>query len=366
MQVGIVGLPLSGKTTVFKALTHGRGEKTGQSGSRMEPNVAVIKVPDKRIDALVQIFKPRKIVPADIQFIDVVGFQKSGGRGSGLESQALSHIAKVEALLHVVRAFEDEQAPHPDGSVDSLRDIEAMDLELAFWDLGIIEKRLERIASSMTKVRATERAAYETEAALLTRLKEGLEAGQPIRDLELTAEEEKLIRGFQFITAKPVLILLNVGEDQLAQLGRLTAEVESRLPHQHTKMMELSAKLEAELAELPEEEAGEFMEAMGLTERGADRVIKACYDLLGLISFFTGGEDEVRAWTIHRGETAVEAAGAVHTDIQRGFIRAEVVSYDDLIKAGSLAEARRQGKLRMEGKTYVIQDGDIAHYLFSI
>lgn len=366
MQVGIVGLPLSGKTTVFKALTHGRGEKTGQAAGRLEPNVAVIKVPDKRIDALVQIFKPKKIVPADIQFIDVVGLQKGSVRAPGLESQILSHIAKVEALLHVVRAFEDERVPHPDGSVDPIRDVEALDLELAFWDLGIIEKRLERIAASMTKVKATERAAYETEAALLTRLKEGLEGGHPIRDLELTDEESKLLRGFQFITAKPVLILLNVGEDQLSQPGKLTAEVEDRLPHRNTKMMELSAKLEAELAELEDEEAHEFMEAMGLTERGADRVIKACYDLLGLISFFTGSEDEVHAWTIRRGETAVEAAGAVHTDIARGFIRAEVVSYDDLVKAGSLPEARRQGKLRIEGRTYAIQDGDLAHYLFSI
>jgi ribosome-binding ATPase len=363
VQVGIIGLAQSGKTTVFKALTHGRGGDT-HAGSRLEPNVAVIKVPDKRFDAVVAKFKPKRAVPADIQFTDVAGLRKGSVQAHGMESQVLSHISKVDALLHVVRAFEDDKVPHPEGRVDALRDLETMDLELAFWDLGIIEKRLGRIVAEKSKVRATERAAYEVEAALLERLKGTLEEGQPIRDLDMTDEEEKLTRGFQFITQKPVLVLLNIGESQLSETGKLAEQTEKQYDHRHARVMDLSAKLEAELAELPDEEAAEFMADLGLQERGADRVIRAAYALLGLISFFTGPED-FHVWTVHQGANAVEAEAAIHTDLAHGFIRAEVLSYEDLMATGSTAEARREGKLKVEGKTYIVQDGDFIEVLFS-
>jgi GTP-binding protein YchF len=267
----------------------------------------------------------------------------------------------------VVRAFEDPAVPHPEESVDPLRDIETMNLELAFSDLGLIEKRLQRLESGIPKLRGAEREANEREADVLERLRDALEAGTPIREVELRPEEEKILRGFGFLTAKPLLILLNLSDDMLGeQADALRAEAEQRFGSPGVMIDAIAGKIEAEIARLDDEDAQMFLDDLGIKETGRERVIQRSYELLGLISFFTVGPDECRAWTINRDTPAVEAAGAIHSDIQRGFIRAEVVSYDDLVETGGLPEARKAGKLRLEGKTYIVQDGDIAHFLFNV
>lgn len=366
LQLVIMGLPQSGKTTVFNALTRAEAATGGFSTGEEEPNLATVKVPDPRLDELVRLAKPRRVVPADVQFYDIAGVAK-GIHEQGMSGRLLGYLSQGAALLHVVRAFEDPAVPHPEETVDPLRDIETINLELLFSDLGLIEKRLPRIAAAIPKLRGKEREAHEQEAATLERLREALEAGQPIREVELTPEEERLLRGFGFLTAKPMLILLNVGEDQLgAPAEALVAQARERFGRPGVVIDYLAGKIEAEIALLDEEDAALFMADLGIEESGRDHVIRLSYDLLGLMSFFTVGEQEVHAWTIRRGTTAVEAAGEIHTDIQRGFIRAEVVSYEDMVTYGSVAEARKAGKLRLEGKTYIVQDGDIIHFLFNV
>ena len=366
LRLVIVGLPQSGKTTVFNALTRSQATTGGFSGAEGEPNLATVKVPDPRLDALTPLFNPRRVVPADVQYLDVAGVAK-GIAETGMSGQLLGHLAQANALVLVVRAFEDPNVPHPEDTVDPLRDIETLFLEFTFSDLGLIEKRLTRIQQTVGKLRGTEREQHEREAAALERCKAALEQNTPIREVELDEEEQRLLRGFGFLTQKPVLVLLNVGENQLG--GRTEehiAAARERFARPAVEIDALAGKIEAEIAQLDEEDARLFMADLGIEEASRDRMIRLSYRLLGLISFFTVGPDENRAWTIRKGATAVEAAGEIHSDIARGFIRAEIATYDDMITLGSMAELKKHGKLRLEGKTYVMQDGDIAHFLFNV
>lgn len=365
VQLVLIGLPQSGKTTVFNALT-GAHVATGTfSGVEDEPNLATVKVPDPRLDVLTQLFKPRRTVPAEIQYWDVAGLAK-GIHERGLGGRLLGYLQQASALVHVVRAFDDPTVPHPEGSVDPLRDIETINMELLFVDLAMVDKRLQRIRAMIPKLRGQEREAHEREGAVLERLHRALSDGIPIRAIELQPDEEKLLRGFGFLTQKPLLILLNLGEERLSEAETLLAAASERLTGPGIAVEALPGKLEAELAQLAPDEAAAFMQELGISEQARNRVIRTSYRLLGLISFFTVGPDEVRAWTIRRGATAVEAAGTIHSDLAQGFIRAEVVHYDDLVRAGSLTEARKLGALRLEGRNYVVEDGDVVHILFNV
>jgi ribosome-binding ATPase len=366
VQIAIIGLPLSGKTTVFNALTGARA-RIGAYGASAEANVAVVQVPDPRPDALAKIFKPKKVVYATAEYVDAGGVVKTGGkRAAGLGGQLLNQISKADALLNVVRVFEDDSVPHPESSVNPARDVATMELELAYSDFGIIERRLERIREMANKVKPQEREASEREMGLLARLREGLEREIPIRAQDLTEDERTTIRTFQFLTAKPLLHLLNIGEGQIDRAGEIQAGVSEGDDVPETAFTTLPGKVEAEIAELDPQEKQQFLEAMGIEEPGIDRVIALSYRLLDYVSFLTVGDDEVRAWAVRRNTPAVKAAGAVHSDMERGFIRAEVVRHEDLVKAGSMAEARKRGVLRLEGKTYPVQDGDVVHVLFNV
>jgi ribosome-binding ATPase len=366
VQIAIVGLAGSGKTTVFNTLTRGHAETGGYGGVTL--NVGVVKVPDERLDRLAEIFKPKKIVQADVTYVDLPAPPASSEGRVGTEELPADHLARLrdsDALLHVVRAFEDPAVPHPAGSVDPARDLEQLDLEFALADLAMTERRLERLKGSGRHGTQAEREAAEREEVVLQRIHEGLEAGSPIRDLGLDDDATKAIRGFRFLTEKPVLVLLNVGEGDVAGEASLIERITAGYQHDQTLIDALSAKIEMELGELEPDEAAAFMEELGITESSLDRVIALSYRLLGLVSFLTAGPDEVRAWPITDGSTAVDAAGAIHTDLAKGFIRAETVAYDDLIRLGSMAEAKKAGRLRSEGKTYRVKDGDVLEILFS-
>ncbi|NNJ09554.1 redox-regulated ATPase YchF [Chloroflexales bacterium ZM16-3] len=360
MKLAIIGLANSGKTTVFNALTRGTAETAAYSSGQLEPNLAMVKVPDKRLEVLVQMFKPRKTTYADVQYVDVAGISGGGQQGGGLPPALLNYIGSADALLHVVRAFEDSTVPHPDGSVGVARDIATLDMELAFSDLAIIEKRLTRLTAEITKMATKDKELRTAERDLLLRLQAALESETPIRNVEMSEEEERLIRGYQFLTAKPMLLALNVGEDAINVPPSLD------YPFRNSGVVALCGKIEAELAQLDDEDAASFMADLGIHSPARDVVIQGSYDLLGLVSFLTAGEDEVRAWPIRRNTPAVEAAGTIHSDIQRGFIRAEIVAYNDLISAGSMSDAKKAGTVRLEGKTYIVQDGDICHFLFNV
>jgi GTP-binding protein YchF len=366
VQIAIVGLAGSGKTTVFNTLTRGHAETGGFGG--MELHVGVVKVPDERLDRLAAIFKPKKIVQADVTYVDLPAPPASTEGHVGTEDLPAEHLARLrdsDALLHVVRAFEDAANPHPEGTVDPPRDVDRLDTEFLLADLALVDRRLERLKTSGRHGTPAEREANEREEAILGRLKPALEQGSPIRDTALEPEEEKAIRGFRFLTQKPVLVLLNVGEGDLAGAGERIASLAAAYDHRQALVEALSARIEMELGELEPADAAVFMEELGIAESGLDRVIALSYRLLGLISFLTAGPDEVRAWPIHDGSTAVDAAGAIHTDLAKGFIRAETVAYDDLLTLGSMAEAKKAGKLRSEGKTYRVKDGDVVEILFS-
>lgn len=364
MDLGIIGFRQSGKTTIFNAVTRGTAE-TGSFGAGVQPNIGVVKVPDRRLDELAKLFNPKKFTLADIRYIDFPG-EAFGGGGTGPSQQFLAQLARCDALIHVVRAFHDESVPHPEGSVDPARDIAAMELELSFADAAFIERRLERIEAQMRSVKAGERDAAEREAALLRRLKAGLEAETPLRAQEISADERKLLVNYQFLTDKPLLIVLNVDDDAAARTAEIEAEYAVYGAKPQTAVAAIAGKIEQELAQMSDEEAAEFRAELGITEPGLDRMIRMSYELTGLISFFTVGPDECRAWNVRRGATAPEAAGKIHTDLERGFIRAEVVRWDDLLAAGSMAEAKKRGLVRQEGKTYVVQDGDVMNILFNV
>ncbi len=354
MRLGIIGLPQSGKTTVFNALTRGHQPIT-ISGGRFDVHTGVVDVPDTRIDRLSELFKPKKTIYAKVTYADIAGLE---GSQSAISGQLLNQLTQMDGLVHVVRCFDDENVPHPSGSVNPLRDITTMDTELLLNDMIAVERKLERLADEKHKGGGREKAVIDREAALFERFREALSHEVPLREVELTAEEEKTLSGFGFLTRKPMLVLLNLHE------GQDMPPVE--YSHPHCNMVALQGKLEMEIAQLDPADAADFMAEYGITQLGLERVIRVSYDLLGLISFFTVGPDEVRAWTLHRGSSAFEAAGEIHTDLQKGFIKAEVIPYDELLSLGGLKEATAKGRLRLEGKEYIVHDGEIVHIRFNV
>jgi len=362
MKVAIIGIPKSGKTTIFNALTRGKVEVTAYS-STLAPTTGVAKVPDSRLSVLEGIFQPKKTVPAEVSYTDIVGFIKGFGK-EGVGGELLNYLMTADALLQVVRAFDDNKTPHPEGSTEPKRDIASLDLELAISDLAIIERRLERLETGLKAAKAAERESHLKEQFLLQKVKAELEKDIPIRLQSLTEEELKILSNYQFLTAKPMLVVLNIGEEQISQASQLESEISSLYPQ--FAVVALCGKLEMELAQLSEEEAKEFREAMGLSKPALDRVIDLSYSLLGLVSFFTTVSSELKAWTIPSGTPAPKAAGKIHSDMERGFIRAEVISYGDLESCGNIAEARKRGLLRTEGKNYIVQDGDVVTFLFNV
>jgi ribosome-binding ATPase len=362
MKVAIIGIPKSGKTTVFNALTKGSVQVATYSPT-LTPHTGVAKVPDARLSALAGMFQPRKTVPAEVSYTDVAGSIKSFG-AEGVGGEFLSYLTTSDALLQVVRAFEDDLAPHPEGSIDPMRDIASLDLELAISDLAIMERRLDKLETSLKAAKAAERESHVKEQRLLQKVKSDLENDIPIRLQGLPEEELKMLANYQFLTAKPMLVVLNIGEEQIPKASQLEGEIGSLYPQ--FAVVALCGKLEMELAQLSDAEADEFRAALGLGKPALERVIDLSYGLLGLVSFFTTVSDELRAWTIPGGTLAPRAAGKVHTDMERGFIRAEVISCADLQSCGSLVEARKRGLLRTEGKSYVVQDGDAVTFLFNV
>ncbi len=360
MQIGIIGLPNSSKTTIFNALTRGQAETTPVPAAAAEIHTATVDVPDTRVQILSDMYHPRKTTYAHVQYNDIAGLAPGVGRQGGIPGALLNAIAQNDALLHVVRAFEGDTIPHPELTVDPQRDLAALDSELLLSDLLIVETRLERLQKDLKATQTDRREAAAREQALLLRLREALEAGTPVRDVEMSADEEKSLRGFAFLTAKPVLVVLNIGDD-----GE-TVRTPLRYDHRQSALLELRGRLEMEIAQMEGEEAETFLQEFGISEPTLNRMIRSCYDLLGLQSFFTVGEDEVRAWTVRQGATAVEAAGTIHSDLARGFIRAEVVAYEDLIAAGSHAAAKERGQVRLQGKDYIVQDGDILNIRFNV
>jgi GTP-binding protein YchF len=352
MKLGIIGLPQSGKTTIFNAVTRGNAPTTASAG-RIEVHTSVVDVPDARVDRLSAMFKPKKTIYAKVTYADIAGLE-SGMAKSGISGTLLNQLTQMDGLIHVVRCFADENVPHPSGSVDPARDAAAMEGELLLNDLIAVERKLERLTEERKKG-GTDKLLNERQTALFTRLHEILSAEKPLRGTQITAEEEKYLSGFGLLTRKPLLVLLNLGEGQSAP------ELKTSTP-----VAALQGKLEMEIAQLPPEDAAVFMQEYGIQELGLNRMIKASYDLLNQQSFFTVGEDEVRAWTTRRDATAVEAAGEIHTDLQKGFVRAEVVACQDLLELGGMAEAKAKGKLRLEGKEYVVKDGDIVHIRFNV
>lgn len=364
----IIGLPSTGKTTVFNALTHAEAATGNFGASGDEPNLATVKVPDPRLDALTDLFKPERKMPADVQYLDVAGIAK-GIAEKGMSGQLLGHLSQADTLVHVVRAFEDSNIAHTEETVDPIRDIETLNLELLFSDLGLIEKRMLRIESQLGKMRGPEKEINERELAVLVILKAAIESDKPLREVidDIDPDDYKLVRGFGFLTAKPLLILLNTGEDQLGEpTEALLAKARATLGGPKVSIDAIAGKIEMEIGQLDAEDASAFMADLGIRESGLDRIIRESFNLLGLMPFFTVGPDECRAWTIRRGATALEAAGEIHSDIQRGFIRGEVIGYDAMIEARTMAEVRKAGALRREGKTYVVQDGDIINFLFNV
>jgi hypothetical protein len=365
MRLGIIGLPQAGKTTIFNALTRGHrpvGSPRVVGGGRFEVHTAVVPVPDPRVDALAAMFQPKKTTYAQVTYADIAGLEAeppSGAGKSGFSGPLLNQLAAMDGLVHVVRAFDDPTVPHPSGSVNPERDVTAVDNELLLNDLIAVERKLERLDDELKKGNVRDRGQHAQETALFAKLQQALTADRPLRDVDLSPLEEKLLSSYGLLTRKPMLIVLNTGDDAGADAARLA------YPHARSAVVALRGKLEMEIAQLRPEEAAEFLKEYGIAEPSLNRVIKLSYELLGLLSFFTVGEDEARAWTVRRGATAPEAAGEVHSDMQKGFIRAEVTRYEDLAALGGYAEVRAKGRLRLEGKEYVVQDGDVLNIRFS-
>jgi len=351
MKLGIIGLPQSGKTTIFNALTRGN-TPTSASAGRLEVHTAVVDVPDARVDRLSEMFKPRKTIHAKVTYTDIAGLE--GTSKTGISGALLNQLTQMDGFLLVVRAFASDSVPHPTGSVDPKRDLEGMTSELLLNDLIAVERKLERLTEERKKG-GTDKTVNERQTALFTRLHEALDANVPLRKLDLDSEEARELSSFGLLTRKPLLTVFNLGE------GQKPPQVEP--DHPTTALM---GQLEMEIAQLGPDDAAIFMKEYGIEELGLSRMIGLSYDLLQLQSFFTVGEDEVRAWTVRRGSTAVEAAGEIHTDLQHGFVRAEVVAYEDLIALGGMTEAKAKGKLRLEGKDYPVKDGDIVHVRFNV
>jgi ribosome-binding ATPase len=351
MKTGIIGLPLVGKTSLFKILTRVRLAANVTHGAT---HIGVATVPDKRLDQLVPLYNPKKVTHASVEYVDVGGMMKDRARDAAF----LTEIRQVDCLAHVVRLFEDPASPHPSGSLNAARDADSVDIELMLHDLDQITRRLERLEKDLKKKRDP---VLEREEAALLKCKAALEAETPLRQVEFTPEENKILFGFMFLSRKPMLFVINLGEEEVGDIANVVEKhnLSALAARPNTKVVPFCGKIEAELAELSDDEAAEMMSGYGLAEPGRDRVLRATYELLGLISFFTAGDPEVRAWTIERGTNAQRAAGVIHTDLERGFIKAEVVFWDKLLEAGSLARAKENGHVRLEGKEYVVKDGDV-------
>ncbi|MBR4174520.1 MAG: redox-regulated ATPase YchF [Lachnospiraceae bacterium] len=365
MKLGIVGLPNVGKSTLFNSLTKAGAQAANFPFCTIDPNVGVVSVPDERLDKLAALYNSKKVTPAVIEFVDIAGLVKGASKGEGLGNQFLANIREVDAIVHVVRCFEDSNVIHVDGSVDPLRDIETINLELIFSDLEVLERRIAKVSKT---ARMDKNAAKEL--ALLERIKKHLEDGKLAITMELENEdEEEMFPTFNLLTAKPVIYAANVSEDDLADDGvsnEMVKKVREYAKENSSQVFVICAAIEEELAELSDDEKQEFLADLGIEKAGLDKLVEASYDLLGLMSFLTSGEDETRAWTIKKGTKAPQAAGKIHTDFERGFIKAEVINYKDLLENGSLSAAREKGLVRMEGKDYVVTDGDVILFRFNV
>lgn len=364
MKLGIVGLPNVGKSTLFNSLTKAGAESANYPFCTIDPNVGVTPVPDNRLHELGKIFKTKAIVPAVIEFVDIAGLVRGASKGEGLGNQFLAHIREVDAIVHVVRCFEDDNIIHVDGSVSPIRDIETINFELIFSDIEVLQRRLSKVAKNAKNDKT-----LAAELDLITRLKEHLEEGFSARSLDVTDEEKELIDSFNLLTSKPVLYACNVPEEDLKNDGETNPFVKSvreLAKTENNSVFVVCAKVEEEMSELDDEDKQMFLEDLGVSESGLDRLVKASYELLGLISYLTAGEIETRAWTITKGTKAPGAAGKIHTDFERGFIKAEVVAYDDLTSLGSYTACKEKGLVRMEGKEYVVKDGDVITFRFNV
>lgn len=352
MRLGIIGLPNSGKTTIFNALTRSNRPTAPVSSGKLEVFTAVVPVPDERIDILSKMYNPRKTIYATITYTDIGGLEKSVG-ASGISGELRNQLQQVDGFIHVVRVFEDDTVPHPEVTIDPARDVNTLDSEFLLADLIVIEKRMERLVEELKKGKNVNKQQHEAESAVLERFKQQLDNLQPLRDRDVTEDELKLVRGYGLMSLKPMLIIFNTGET-----NKQPDDIIS-YPHKNSRLVSLQGRIEAEIAQLEGDDQKMFLDEYGIAEPSASRVIRESYDLMHIQSFFTVGEDEVRAWTIPVGATAQEAAAVIHTDLSRGFIRAEVVPYAELIAAGNMAEVKRLGHMRLEGKEYVVKDGDI-------
>ncbi|MEB3429462.1 redox-regulated ATPase YchF [Citroniella saccharovorans] len=363
MKLGIVGLPNVGKSTLFNSITEAGAESANYPFCTIDPNVGVVDVPDERLTLLAKLSNSKKIVPASIEFYDIAGLVKGASKGEGLGNKFLSHIREVDAIVEVVRCFEDENIVHVDGSIDPIRDIETIDLELIFSDLEMLEKRV----SALEKKAKAEKELRE-ELEVMKKVLSVLEEGKSARSLDLSDEEKTILKSYNLLSTKPIIYCANVNEDDVNDYSKnkYVQKVIEYAKDQGSEVVVICARIEEELTGLDEEDKKEYLETMGLKESGLNRLIKSCYSLLGLMSFLTTGEMETRAWTIKKGTTAVNAAGKIHSDIQRGFIRAETINYKDLLAEGSLVKAKEKGLVRLEGKDYIMQDGDVVLFRFNV
>ncbi|MFG6146783.1 redox-regulated ATPase YchF [Halobacillus sp. B23F22_1] len=363
LTAGIVGLPNVGKSTLFNAITQAGALSANYPFATIDPNVGIVEVPDARLQKLTELVNPKKTVPTAFEFTDIAGIVKGASKGEGLGNQFLSHIRQVDAICHVVRAFEDENITHVSGQVDPISDIETINLELILADLETVSKRIDRVAK-MARQKDKDAVA---EYAVLEKIKEALENETPARAVEFSDDQQKIVKGLHLLTSKPILYAANVSEEEIgAEDNERVKQIREFAANENAEVIVVCAKIEAEIAELDGEEKQEFLEDLGIAESGLDQLIKATYNLLGLATYFTAGEQEVRAWTFKEGMTAPQCAGIIHTDFERGFIRAETVSYSELVDAGSMAVAKERGRVRLEGKDYLVKDGDVIHFRFNV